>query len=33
MGRDGVIVERYIGPKAWDAPAYVDRVRELLAEG
>ena len=33
VGRDGVIVERYIGPKEWDAPAYVERVRRLLEEG
>ena len=28
---EGVVVERYIGPKEWDAPSYVDRVRRLLA--
>jgi len=33
IGRDGVVVERYIGPKDWDAPAYVERLRRLLAEG
>jgi peroxiredoxin len=32
VGRDGVIVERYIGPKEWDAAAYVTRIRKLLAE-
>ncbi|MGE4608629.1 MAG: TlpA disulfide reductase family protein [Myxococcota bacterium] len=32
VGRDGVIVERYIGPKDWDAAAYVTRIRKLLAE-
>jgi len=31
VGRDGVIVERYVGEKAWDAPAYVARIRRLLA--
>ena len=29
---DGVLVARFIGPRDWDAPAYVDRVRELLPE-
>jgi len=33
VGRDGAIVERYIGPKEWDAPAYVERIRKLLGEG
>jgi len=33
VDRDGVIVERYIGPKEWDAPAYVERVRQLLSQG
>ena len=33
VGRDGVVVERYIGPKEWDAPAYVDRIRRLLGSG
>ena len=32
VDREGVVVERYIGPKDWDAPSYVDRVRRLLAE-
>jgi len=31
VGRDGVVVERYIGSKAWDAAAYVARIRRLLA--
>jgi peroxiredoxin len=31
IGRDGVILERYVGPKEWDSPAYVDRIRRLLA--
>ena len=26
---DGEIVERYVGPKEWDAEAYVDRIRRL----
>ncbi|MBW2494177.1 MAG: TlpA family protein disulfide reductase [Deltaproteobacteria bacterium] len=32
VGRDGVVLERYVGPKEWDAKAYVDRIRRLLAE-
>jgi len=32
VGRDGVIVERYIGPKPWDARAYVERIRRLLED-
>jgi peroxiredoxin len=31
IGRDGVILERYVGPKDWDAPAYIERIRSLLA--
>jgi peroxiredoxin len=30
IGPDGVVVERYIGSKDWDAPAYVERIRRLL---
>jgi peroxiredoxin len=30
VGRDGVILERYVGPKEWDADAYVERIRRLL---
>jgi len=30
VGRDGVILERYVGPKDWDADAYRDRIRRLL---
>jgi cytochrome c biogenesis protein CcmG/thiol:disulfide interchange protein DsbE len=33
VGRDGVLIERYIGPKDWDAPAYVERIRRLLEAG
>ena len=33
VGRDGVILERYVGPKDWDANAYLDRIRRLLADG
>lgn len=27
---EGMLVARFIGPREWDAPAYVDRVRRLL---
>jgi len=30
VDRDGVILERYVGPREWDAPAYVERLRRLL---
>jgi peroxiredoxin len=30
IDREGVIVERYVGPKDWDAPAYVERLQRLL---
>jgi len=33
VGRDGVIVERYIGSKDWDASAYVARIRRLVDAG
>jgi peroxiredoxin len=32
VGRDGVVLERYVGPKEWDADAYVDRIRRLMAD-
>ena len=31
VGPDGVIVERYVGQKDWDAPAYTARIRRLIA--
>jgi peroxiredoxin len=31
VGRDGVLVARFIGPRDWDAPEYVARIRDLLA--
>jgi cytochrome c biogenesis protein CcmG, thiol:disulfide interchange protein DsbE len=31
IGRDGVVVERYIGPREWDSPLYEARIRKLLA--
>ena len=33
IGPDGVVVERYIGGKEWDAEAYVERIRRLLRPG
>ncbi|MBW2714435.1 MAG: TlpA family protein disulfide reductase [Deltaproteobacteria bacterium] len=33
VGRDGVVLERYVGPKDWDADAYLDRIRRLLDDG
>jgi peroxiredoxin len=32
IGRDGIVVERYIGPKEWAAPAYVTRLGRLLQD-
>jgi thiol-disulfide isomerase/thioredoxin len=31
LDRDGKIVERYVGPREWDAPEHVDRIRSLIA--
>ncbi len=28
---EGRVVERYIGPRTWDAPEYEERIRELLS--
>ncbi len=33
VGRDGVVLERYVGPKEWDADAYLNRIQRLLANG
>jgi len=30
IGRDGVLVQRYIGPREWDAPEYRARIQRLL---
>jgi peroxiredoxin len=30
IDRDGLVIERYVGPRAWDDPAYVERIRSLL---
>ncbi len=27
---EGRVVERYVGPRDWDAPAYAERIRRLL---
>ena len=32
LDRDGTVIERYIGPREWDAPAYVGRIQRLLRE-
>jgi peroxiredoxin len=29
---DGVVVARYVGPREWDDPVYVQRIRRLIAE-
>ena len=31
IGADGKVVARFVGPREWDAGAYVDRIRELVA--
>jgi hypothetical protein len=31
IGRDGVVVARYVGPREWDDPVYVERIRRLIA--
>ncbi len=30
VDRDGTVLERYVGPREWDAPAYVARIQRLL---
>ena len=30
IGRDGRIIERYVGPREWDEPAYVERIRQVV---
>jgi len=30
VDRNGLIVERYVGPREWDHPDYVERVRRLM---
>jgi len=31
IDRRGILVERYIGSRAWDAPAYIHRIQRLLS--
>jgi cytochrome c biogenesis protein CcmG, thiol:disulfide interchange protein DsbE len=31
IDREGVVIERYIGPREWDAPLYEARIRRLLS--
>ena len=33
IDRNGVVVERYVGPRAWDDPLYVQRIRALMGQG
>lgn len=33
IDRDGMIVERYIGPRDWDHGTYAKRIRRLLRQG
>lgn len=33
IDRDGRILSRYIGPRDWDSPAYVERIRQVIAGG
>jgi peroxiredoxin len=30
IDRDGTVVARYIGPREWDDPVYVERIRRLI---
>jgi len=32
IGRDGVVIERYVGPRDWDSPLYEARIRRLLED-
>ena len=31
VDREGIVIERYVGPREWDREAYVARIRALLA--
>jgi len=31
IGPDGTIVARYVGPREWDGPVYVERIRRLIS--
>jgi peroxiredoxin len=30
IDRDGIVVARYVGPREWDEPVYVERIRKLI---
>ncbi len=30
VDRNGLIIERYVGPREWDATEYIERIRELI---
>ena len=30
IDQEGRIIERYVGPREWDAPEYVERIRQLI---
>ena len=32
VDRGGTVIERYIGPRDWDDPAYVGRIQRLLRD-
>lgn len=32
IGRDGIIVKKFIGPKEWDSPAFVSEIKKLIEE-
>lgn len=32
VGRDGLVIERYVGPRDWDASVYKSRIRALLSQ-
>jgi peroxiredoxin len=33
VDRNGVVVERYVGPREWDDPLYLQRIRDLMGPG
>ena len=33
IGRDGQVIERYVGPREWDAPEHVQRLQSVIAGG
>ena len=32
IDREGVVLERYVGPRDWDDPLYLERLRQLLGK-